>query len=100
MRLESLVSQSNSISWYNTKMRIDKYLKISRLIKRRSVARDAAEDERIFLNGKAAKPSTRVKPGDEILIRFGNSSMRVRVLSTPEHVSKDGACELYEVIPD
>lgn len=81
-------------------MRIDKYLKISRLIKRRSVARDAAQDERIFLNGKAAKPSARVKPGDEILIRFGNSSMRVKVISTPEHVSKDGACELYEVISD
>ncbi len=81
-------------------MRIDKYLKISRLIKRRSVARDAAEDERILLNGRVAKPSSGVKPGDEILIRFGNSSMRVRVLSTPEHVSKDGAGELYEVIPD
>ena len=79
-------------------MRIDKSLKVSRLIKRRTVAHDAAEEERIFLNGKAAKPSAQVKAGDEILIRFGNSEMKVRVLSTPEHVTKDGASALYEII--
>ncbi|MBR5641358.1 MAG: RNA-binding S4 domain-containing protein [Firmicutes bacterium] len=79
-------------------MRIDKYLKISRLIKRRTVAHDAAQEERIFLNGKAAKPSAQVKPGDEILIRFGNSEMKVRVLETPEYVTKDGAAMIYEVI--
>ena len=79
-------------------MRIDKYLKISRLIKRRTVAHDAAQEERIFLNGKAAKPSAQVKPGDEILIRFGNSEMKVRVLETPEHVTKDDAAMLYEII--
>ena len=79
-------------------MRIDKYLKISRLIKRRTVAHDAAQEERIFLNGKAAKPSAQVKPGDEILIRFGNSEMKVRVLETPEHVTMDGAAMIYEII--
>ena len=79
-------------------MRIDKYLKISRLIKRRTVAHDAAQEERIFLNGKVAKPSAQVKPGDEILIRFGNSEMKVRVLSTPDHVGKDDAASLYEVL--
>ena len=79
-------------------MRIDKYLKISRLIKRRTVAHDAAQEERVFLNGKAAKPSAQVKPGDEILIRFGNSEMKVRVLETPEHVTKDGAAMIYEII--
>ena len=79
-------------------MRIDKYLKISRLIKRRTVAHDAAQEERIFLNGKAAKPSAQVKPGDEILIRFGNSEMKVRVLETPEHVTNDGAAMIYEII--
>ena len=51
-------------------MRIDKYLKISRLIKRRTVAHDAAQEERIFLNGKAAKPSAQVKPGDEITLNL------------------------------
>ena len=79
-------------------MRIDKYLKDARLIKRRTVAHDAAQEERIFLNGKAAKPSAQVKPDDEILIRFGNSEMKVRVLLTPEHVTKDGAAMLYEII--
>lgn len=81
-------------------MRIDKYLKVSRLIKRRTVAHDAAEEQRIFLNGKAAKPSAQVKPGDEILIRFGTSEMKVRVLSTPEHVSKDDASSLYEILSE
>ncbi|MCQ2561556.1 MAG: RNA-binding S4 domain-containing protein [Clostridia bacterium] len=81
-------------------MRIDKYLKVSRLIKRRTVAHDAAEEERIFLNGKAAKPGAQVKPGDIVLIRFGNSEVKVKVLSTPEHVAKDDASTLYEVITD
>lgn len=81
-------------------MRIDKYLKVSRLIKRRTVAHDAAEEERIFLNGKAAKPGAQVKPGDIVLIRFGNSEVKVKVLSTPDHVAKDDASTLYEVITD
>ena len=79
-------------------MRVDKFLKISRLIKRRTVAHDAAESERILVNGKLAKPGTQVKAGDTICIRFGNSEMNVRVVSTPDFVSKDGAAELYEVI--
>ena len=79
-------------------MRVDKYLKISRLIKRRTVAHDAAESERILVNGKLAKPGTQVKAGDVICIRFGNSEMKVRVLETPEHVTKDGAAMIYEII--
>lgn len=81
-------------------MRIDKYLKVSRLIKRRTVAHDAAEEQRIFLNGKAAKPGAQVKVGDIVEIVFGNSKMKVKVLSTPEHVSKDDAGSLYEIIND
>ena len=81
-------------------MRIDKYLKVSRLIKRRTVAHDAAEADRVLLNGKAAKPGAQVKPGDIICIRFGNSEMTVRVLSTPEHVSKEDAGNLYEVVSE
>ena len=79
-------------------MRVDKYLKISRLIKRRTVAHDACEQARIYVNDKQAKPSADVKPGDVIRIAFGTSEMKVRVLSTPEHVTKDGAAELYEVL--
>ncbi len=79
-------------------MRIDKYLKVSRLIKRRTVAHDAAEEQRIFLNSKAAKPGAQVKAGDIIEIVFGNSKMKVKVLSTPEHIGKDEASSLYEII--
>ncbi len=79
-------------------MRVDKYLKVSRLIKRRSVAHDACEDARIFVNGKEAKPGKDIKIGDQIRIVFGKSEMTVRVLSTPEHVGKDDAPSLYEVI--
>ena len=81
-------------------MRVDKYLKISRLIKRRTVAHDASEEGRIFVNGKQAKPSAPVKAGDIVEIQFGNSRMKVKVLSTPEHVLKDDAATLYEIIND
>ena len=81
-------------------MRIDKYLKISRLIKRRTVAHDACEQERVFLNDKPAKPGADVKAGDEILICFGNSRLHVRVTSTPEHISKEKAPSLYEIITE
>ncbi len=79
-------------------MRVDKFLKISRLIKRRSVAHDACEASRIYVNGKEAKPGKDIKPGDEIKICFGQSEMKVRVVSTPEHVGKDDAATLYEVL--
>ena len=81
-------------------MRIDKYLKVSRLIKRRTVAHDAAEQDRIFLNGKASKPGAQVKAGDIIEIVFGSSSMKVRVLATPEHIGKDDASSMYEIISE
>ena len=78
-------------------MRIDKYLKNSRLIKRRTLAKEACEQERIFLNGKAAKPGTEVKEGDDLLIRFGNGELHVKILSTLEHVTKEDAASMYEV---
>lgn len=81
-------------------MRIDKYLKNSRLIKRRTIAHDACEQERIFLNGKPAKPGANIKAGDEILICFGNSRLKVRVKAIPEHVTKEQAPDLYEIIPE
>lgn len=79
-------------------MRIDKYLKNSRIIKRRTVAKDACEQGRIMVNDKVAKPGTEVKPGDEIYIQFGNGSLRARVISTPETVRKEDAAGMYEVI--
>ena len=79
-------------------MRVDKYLKVSRLIKRRSVAHDACEDARIIVNGKEAKPGKDIKVGDEIQICFGQSVMKVRVLATPDFVKKEDVTSLYEVL--
>ena len=81
-------------------MRLDKYLKVSRLIKRRTVANDVADAGRIMVNGKPAKASYTVKIGDEIEITFGNKPVRVRVLSDEEPKRKDVARELYEVISE
>jgi len=81
-------------------MRIDKYLKTSRLIKRRTVAHEACMQERILLNGRPAKPGADVKPGDRIDICFGHSKLAVRVVSVPEHVSKEQAPQLYEILTD
>lgn len=79
-------------------MRIDKFLKNARLIKRRTVAKEACEQERIFLNGKPAKPGAEVKLGDEILIRFGNSELKAVIKATPDHVTKEMAVTMYEIV--
>jgi len=76
-------------------MRIDKYLKVSRLIKRRTLANEACEQGRVKINGKVAKPGSDVKPGDIIEIQFGNAVTRVEVTSVSEHVSKADAKEMY-----
>ncbi|MEA4987944.1 MAG: RNA-binding S4 domain-containing protein [Anaerovorax sp.] len=79
-------------------MRIDKYLKNSRLIKRRTVAKEACEQERILINEKVAKPGSEVNVGDVIWIRFGNSELKVKVKAVLEHVTKETAAEMYEII--
>lgn len=79
-------------------MRIDKFLKNSRLIKRRTLAKEACEQDRISINGKTAKPGNEVKPGDTISIRFGNRDLNARVLAIHEHVTKEKASEMYEII--
>lgn len=79
-------------------MRLDKYLKVSRIIKRRTVANQAADLGRIQINGKVAKPSTDVKEGDELDIFMGGKHMRVRVLSVREFAPKGEAAEMYEII--
>lgn len=79
-------------------MRLDKYLKVSRLIKRRTVANAACDAEKVEVNGKIARASLEVKVGDEITINMGQRPLKVRVLAVSEHVTKDEAAELYEVI--
>lgn len=79
-------------------MRIDKYLKLSRLIKRRTLAQEACEQERVYINGKVAKPSSEVKVDDIIEIRFGNSDAKVKVTTIAEHVTKAASKEMYEIL--
>lgn len=79
-------------------MRLDKYLKVSRLIKRRTVANDAADAQKILVNGKVARASYEVKLGDEITINMGKTPLSVKVLRIAEVVGKDGAADLYEVV--
>jgi len=77
-------------------MRLDKYLKVSRLIKRRTVAAEACDGGRVSVNGKVAKPSQTVKPGDIIELTFGARTVRVEVLSIAETVRKDDAAGMYK----
>lgn len=79
-------------------MRLDKYLKVSRLIKRRTVANEACDAGRVLLNGKAARASAAVKVGDQIEIQFGTRTVRVEVLDVQETVKKEGAQELFKYL--
>ncbi len=81
-------------------MRLDKYLKVSRLIKRRTVANDACDSERISVNGKSAKASYNVKVGDVITVTFGTKSVSVRVLDIRETTKKSESVGMYEVISE
>ena len=79
-------------------MRLDKFLKVSRLIKRRTVANEACDAEKVSVNGKPARASYDVKVGDEIEINMGKSPLKIRALKVVEVVGKDGASDLYEVV--
>lgn len=79
-------------------MRLDKYLKVSRVIKRRTLANEVADAGRVLVNGKPAKASYTVKIGDIIEVTFGNRPVKIRVLSDVEQKGKDVAREMFEVI--
>lgn len=79
-------------------MRLDKYLKVSRLIKRRTVANEACDNGFVSVNGKVARASLEVKTGDEIAITFGERTLKVRVKEIKDTAFKSDAAELYEVI--
>lgn len=81
-------------------MRLDKYLKVSRLIKRRTLAKEASESERILVNDKTAKPSKELKIGDTITIEFGKKQITVKVLSLTPSVKKEDAYNMYELISE
>ena len=79
-------------------MRIDKFLKVSRILKRRTVAQEACGEEKVLINGKTAKPSSAVKIGDVIEVLYSSKSLKIRVTNIKETVKKEEAESLYEVI--
>jgi ribosomal 50S subunit-recycling heat shock protein len=81
-------------------MRLDKFLKLSRLIKRRTVAKDVSDQGRVWLNGREAKASTAVKIGDELVIQFGRKRVRVRVETLSESTRKEDAVTMYTVLDE
>ena len=81
-------------------MRIDKYLKVARILKRREVGKQLALNERLFINGKAAKPSSEVNAGDEIRIVFGHRQILLKVLEIRDSASKEQAFSMYEVLEE
>lgn len=79
-------------------MRLDKFLKVSRIIKRRSVANDACDSDHVTVNGRAGKPGMKLKVGDVLAVRFGANETKYEVLSIASHAQKDQASEMYRVI--
>ena len=79
-------------------MRIDKFLKVSRILKRRTVANEAVKGGRVSVNGREVKPAYTLKIGDKVEIRFGDETVKFRVLSLKETVKKDEVSSLYEII--
>ena len=79
-------------------MRLDKFLKVSRIIKRRSVANDACDTEHVSVNGRPAKPGAKLKVGDRLSVRFGENTAEYEVVSLNEHVRKEDADGMYRVI--
>ena len=83
-----------------TKLRLDKYLKVSRIIKRRTVAKEACDGGRVTINGKVAKAGAEVKEGDVMEIRFGNRVGRYQITDVREVVRKENAAEMYKVLEE
>lgn len=81
-------------------MRLDKYLKVSRLVKRRTLAQEICQGGHVKRNGRAAKPSAEVGAGDILDLRLGSRIIRVKVLKTPPNADKDKASSMYELISD
>lgn len=81
-------------------MRLDKYLKVSRIIKRRTVANEACDAGRVLVNGKAVRASYEVKTGDILELQLGPRSVKAQVISVNEYATKDNAAEMYQILSD
>ncbi len=87
-------------NFYGDKMRIDKYLKVSRLVKRRSVCKELAERGRVLINGKVAKPGSEVKIGDNVVILLLDREISIKVNDVREFANKDEIASLFEVVEE
>lgn len=81
-------------------MRVDKYLKVSRILKRRTISKELADNQRIEINGRVVKPSHEVNVGDIVTITFGNRKLEIRVLSTQDVKKKQEASDMYEIVSE
>lgn len=81
-------------------MRVDKFLKVAHILKRRTVSKELALNDRIEINGRVAKPSSDVKTGDLVTITFGRRQLKIRVLSTIEVKKKKDAVDMYEIVEE
>lgn len=81
-------------------MRLDKFLKVSRIIKRRTLSKEISQSDRVTVNGKVAKPSTRLHVGDIIEVEFGRTILTVKVKMLKDHVLKDESTMLYEIVDE
>lgn len=81
-------------------MRLDKFLKVSRIIKRRTVAKEACDGDNIYINGKIAKPSTEVKEGDTLEIHFAKGILKVKILDLKNTTKKEEALGMYKIIEE
>ncbi|MBR2545437.1 MAG: RNA-binding S4 domain-containing protein [Erysipelotrichaceae bacterium] len=81
-------------------MRLDKFLKVARILKRRTVSKELAANQRVMVNGRIAKPATDIRAGDIIEVVFGQRSLTVRVLDVRDNVRKNEAADLYEVVEE
>ena len=81
-------------------MRLDKFLKVSRIIKRRTVANDACDAARVLVNGKAARASYDVKTGDILELQLGSRSVKAQVLEVNEYATRDNATDMYKILSD
>ncbi len=81
-------------------MRLDKFLKVSRILKRRTVAQEACDGGKVEVNGRAAKPSCQLKVGDLVCVRFASAALTFRVKMLKETVKKDEAADMYEIVAE
>ncbi|MFO7969511.1 MAG: RNA-binding S4 domain-containing protein [Bacillota bacterium] len=81
-------------------MRLDKFLKVARIFKRRTIAKEVSKNGRVLINGRTAKPGSEVNPGDVLKISYGEKTIKIKVLRIANHVKKQDAENLYEIIND